>query len=132
MTYPVRPPDPRTYTAHRDEVLRHYWDFTDALPSGVTISSATVAWGERTVVGTVTDRTAQFGSPAVEVAPTAVPSSGGGTQGGAGWIAFTPAMHTDLPDGTYELLVRVTLSSTEVVTQAQTWTVSDWGDPDAS
>lgn len=118
----------------RDDTLRQFVDVSDALPSGVTVSSATVGWaqvtGTNSTTGalTRTDRTALFGSPAVEANPTAVPKSGGGTQGGAGWVAFTPDMDTDLTPGTYEMLLRVTLSSSEVVLFSQAWVVSGWGD----
>lgn len=133
--YQTRPLSPRVLQVMRDDALRQFVDVSGALPSGVTVSSATVAWsqvtGSSSGLVTRTDRTVNFGSPSVEANPTAVPKSGGGTQGGPGWVAFTPDMDNSLPAGEYEMLLRVTLSSGEVVGFSQRWTVSAWGDPDA-
>lgn len=129
---------PRVKQVHRDQSLREFVDLSAVLPTGVTVASATVEWAQVTGVDsttgglTRTDRTALFGSPACTANPTAVPKSGGGTQGGAGWVAFTPAMDTDLSPGVYEMVLRVTLSNTEVVTYEQVWKVSGWGDPNES
>jgi len=120
---------PYNYRVHRDDELSRFVDLRAALPEGVTLASAAVGWSRRSTIGLV-DVTDLFGDPACTVDPAAVAKSGGGTQGGVGWVSFTPAMDTDLAPGLYEMLLRVTLSTGEVVPYSQQYVVAAFGDPE--
>lgn len=124
---PARRLEPYTTRVHRLDDLARYVDLTSALPSGVTLVSATVQWAQR-VNGVLTDRTDLFGSPSCTVNPASVPASGGGTAGGTGTILFQPTPSGSIPRGRYELLLTVTLSNDEVVTYGGVDDLSDWGD----
>lgn len=106
---------PEVYSYHLEDELRQYIDLSGQLPAGVTIASASVTWWERTDGRPPIERTALFGSPEVDVDPPQVPASGGGTQGGPGWLAFQPVTSEGLRADRYEMRLRVTLTSGEVV-----------------
>jgi len=120
---------PYNYKVHRDDELTRFVE-VEGLPDGVTVVSATVGWSRRTL-GVLVDTSDLFGDPSCTANPAAVNKSGGGTQGGPGWVSFTPAMDTDLAPGLYEMLLRVTLSTGEVVPFSQVYVVSGFGDPES-
>ena len=124
---PARKLVPYVYVSHSRDELPRYVSLAAALPTGLSIASATVEWSQR-VGSAVLDRTELFGSPSVEVDPVQRPASGGGTVGGTGTILFEPEAASNIVRGRYDMLLTVTLSNGEVVTYGGVDDITRWGE----